>query len=349
MAVLGTAVLGGCTTTKLAQRDGCWVRHTEKFLGGSKEELGPCAGPAPTWSDDQLMRLTQECMAREDWRSQERALAAWSRGEPPPARGEETVLRACQDDALALDVAQRAPREKQAELERAARERQAEQEKTALRREAELEKAAAKREAELEKAAARREADAQAERAREALADRDAARASADQERETLRAAAKDEHEAQRARAEAEQADARQRADAERNRAAEAQARLADWLGQAANKAQQPAVATANATSEGRATTEHSATSEQSSLASAPGGAGEGEPGAVPAARTRTVRTSGKVTAKPVRKPVACAAPVSCEPATPAASPPGAQAAAAAPGPQATPMAEGTGAAPAAR
>ncbi|HET9598884.1 MAG TPA: hypothetical protein VFP65_25145, partial [Anaeromyxobacteraceae bacterium] len=240
-AVLGAAALGGCTTTKLAQRDGCWVRETKKFLAGSREELGPCAGPAPAWADDHLMRLAQECMAREDWRFQERALTAWSRGEPLPDREREaTVLRACQSDAVAADLAERATREKLASLEKAARERQAELEKSALQQQTELEKSAARREAELEKEAARREAEAQGERARDAQAERDAARAGAEKEREALRVAAKEERDAQRAKAEAEEADARQRADAERNRAAEAQTRLADWLGQAANKAQQP-------------------------------------------------------------------------------------------------------------
>jgi hypothetical protein len=99
-AVLLAVTVTGCSTVKLAQRDGCWVRKTERFLIGSKEEVGPCAPPAPNWSDDRLTRLVQECSARADYRWQGRALEAWNRREPMPERPpEESVLRDCMSES----------------------------------------------------------------------------------------------------------------------------------------------------------------------------------------------------------------------------------------------------------
>src|SRR5918911_838708 len=99
-AVLVAVTLGGCTSVKLAQRDGCWVRHTEGFLRGTKEELGPCARPQPPWVEDRLGRLVQECQARADYRWQSRALAAWSRGEKMPEQASENaILQECMGEA----------------------------------------------------------------------------------------------------------------------------------------------------------------------------------------------------------------------------------------------------------
>jgi len=99
-AVLLAVTATGCTTVKLSQRDGCWVRKTERFLIGSKEEVGPCAPPAPKWSDDRLTRLVQECAARADYRWQGRALEAWNRRERMPERPpEEVVLRDCMSES----------------------------------------------------------------------------------------------------------------------------------------------------------------------------------------------------------------------------------------------------------
>jgi hypothetical protein len=233
VAVVAAAVLAGCTTTKLAQRDGCWVRRSERWLGGTKEEIGPCVRPASPWAEDRLTRLTQECMARDDWRWQERALAAWNRGEPlPPHASEANALQACMSDAAATDLGQQA--------------------------------------------ALRREVEVQADRAREATADRDALRVRADADRDAMHA----------------------RADADRDRLLGSQAKLADWLGEAASKAQQPAVATATATSEGRASTEQSAASEQSAI-SAPAAV----PAMAPVAATRRVRAD-------------CEPAIACEPSS---------------------------------
>jgi len=92
VAAAGTA----CTSVKVAQRDGCWVRKTEKWLGDSKEDLGPCVLSEPKWSDDRLTRLMQECAVRADYRWQTRALESWDRGEPLPEHpSEEKVLQQC--------------------------------------------------------------------------------------------------------------------------------------------------------------------------------------------------------------------------------------------------------------
>ncbi len=102
MKVIGTlllvAVLGGCTSVKLVQRDGCWVRQTKK-LGATTEDIGPCDRPTPAWSDDRLTRLVQECVAEEAHRWQTLALSAWSRKEPLPAQPAEGVVERCTNHA----------------------------------------------------------------------------------------------------------------------------------------------------------------------------------------------------------------------------------------------------------
>ena len=78
--VLLAVVAGGCTTVKLEQREGCWVRQTSRWPSQVKEELGPCEREKPAWSEDRLTRLVQECMVQADYRWKTRALAAWNKG-----------------------------------------------------------------------------------------------------------------------------------------------------------------------------------------------------------------------------------------------------------------------------
>lgn len=88
--------VGGCTASKMEQRNGCWVRQVRSFPSTFKEEIGPCARPTPEWSEDRLTRLVQECVMHADYRWQSSALVAWNRGEPLPEREpEEKVLAAC--------------------------------------------------------------------------------------------------------------------------------------------------------------------------------------------------------------------------------------------------------------
>lgn len=91
---------GGCTSVKMVQRDGCWVRRTEKPLGRVYEEVGPCDRAEPRWAKDRLTRLVQECMAQADWRWHARALEVWSRGlpYPTPQPREDTLLRTCMEE-----------------------------------------------------------------------------------------------------------------------------------------------------------------------------------------------------------------------------------------------------------
>jgi hypothetical protein len=104
-AALGLAFTG-CTTVKLAQRDGCWVRRTSE-PGRIREELGPCVKPPPKWADDRITRIVQECVAEDDHRWEARALAAWSRGEVLPDRAApESVLRACMDESARAALAE---------------------------------------------------------------------------------------------------------------------------------------------------------------------------------------------------------------------------------------------------
>ncbi|QQR48057.1 hypothetical protein JKA73_02130 [Myxococcus xanthus] len=89
-------VASACTSVRMEQRDGCWVKQTRAFPSTLKEEVGPCARPVPVWSEDRLTRLVQECVMHTDYRWQSSALVAWNRSEPLPEReSEEKVLAAC--------------------------------------------------------------------------------------------------------------------------------------------------------------------------------------------------------------------------------------------------------------
>jgi hypothetical protein len=198
-AVLLAVTATGCTTVKLAQRDGCWVRRTERFLVGSKEEVGPCVPPAPNWSDDRLTRLVQECASRADYRWQGRALEAWNRREPMPERpSEELVLRDCMGESTRSMLSENAAMKQR-----------------------------------LGEVAAQRDAVA---------AERDALRGREDDARKQLLAS---------------EVEARKQILASHDK-------LADYLGQAANKAQAPATATASAKSDS-AGTAHTDSAHESS------------------------------------------------------------------------------------
>jgi TolA-binding protein len=97
---LAALAAAGCTSVKMVQRDGCWVRRTEKAFGRVIEEVGPCGRAEPRWADDRFTRLLQECVAQADWRWQTRALEVWSRRLPyaTPQPREDELLRACMDE-----------------------------------------------------------------------------------------------------------------------------------------------------------------------------------------------------------------------------------------------------------
>jgi hypothetical protein len=95
-------VLAGCTSTRMLQREGCWVKQTEKWPSRVSEELGFCTKPPPVWAQDRVARLVQECMAQADFRWQNRALAAWTRGEPiPPQDSDDKIAQTCMNEASA--------------------------------------------------------------------------------------------------------------------------------------------------------------------------------------------------------------------------------------------------------
>ncbi len=101
VAVVLPAVVG-CTSVRMLQREGCWVKQTEKWPGRVSEELGFCSKPAPVWAQDRVARLVQECMAQADFRWQNRALAAWTRGEPiPPQDSDDKIAQTCMNEASA--------------------------------------------------------------------------------------------------------------------------------------------------------------------------------------------------------------------------------------------------------
>ncbi len=99
VALLAVAA-GGCTSVKMVQRDGCWVRRTEKVFGRVVEDIGPCVRPQPQWSQDRLTRLVQECAAQADHRWQVRAMEAWSKKAPsPPQPPQQEIQRSCMEEA----------------------------------------------------------------------------------------------------------------------------------------------------------------------------------------------------------------------------------------------------------
>ena len=112
--------LVACTSVKMVQRDGCWVKRTERTLGGSTEELGFCSKKPAEWAEDRLARLVQECMAQADYRWENRALAAWTRNEPiPPQDSDEQIAKTCMSQAasaLGLEVQNDALRSRLADV-----------------------------------------------------------------------------------------------------------------------------------------------------------------------------------------------------------------------------------------
>ena len=118
---IGLCAALACTSVKMVQREGCWVKRTETSpFGGSHEELGFCSKPAPAWADDRLSRLVQECMSQADYRWENRALAAWTRGEPiPPQESDEQIAKICMgqaSQALGLEAENGALKSRLAEL-----------------------------------------------------------------------------------------------------------------------------------------------------------------------------------------------------------------------------------------
>lgn len=102
VAVAASGALMACTSVKMVQREGCWVKQTSRTLGGTSEELGFCTKPPPEWAQDRLARLVQECMAQADYRWENRALASWSRNEPiPPPESDESIAKTCMGQAAA--------------------------------------------------------------------------------------------------------------------------------------------------------------------------------------------------------------------------------------------------------
>jgi hypothetical protein len=261
-ALLATA-LAGCTGTKLVQRDGCWIKRTEKIFRHVEEELGPCARTSSPWAEDRLTRLIQECVSREDYRWQTRAIAAWNRGEPwPPQASEQNVLSACMTDSTRALMT--------------------------------------------ENDALKRRLETMNDRVTEVAKERDAVA----KDRDAVRA----------------------RFDDDRKRLFESQEKLAGYLGEAAKKAQQPATATATATSDGRASNESKASERVAPVAvvsppmvvTAPAPTVVTMPAptvvAAPASVVKASQDKAKPTAQPngSRKP-ATSAPTDCPPAPPAA------------------------------
>jgi len=164
-------VLGGCTASKMEQRNGCWVRQVRAFPASVKEEIGPCARPTPVWSEDRLTRLVQECVMHADYRWQSSALVAWNRSEPLPEREpEEKVLEACMTRAeTVMNAEKEAVEQRLSEVSQERDTLKARMEKERAEYEASLEKARTQHETHLQQARARH--DASMERAQNQLHD----------------------------------------------------------------------------------------------------------------------------------------------------------------------------------
>jgi hypothetical protein len=99
-AALGALV--GCTSVRMVERDGCWLKQTEKWPSRVNEELAFCKKPAAAPAQDPLARLVQECVAQADYRWENRAIDAWNRGDPiPPRDSDEKIAASCMTEAAA--------------------------------------------------------------------------------------------------------------------------------------------------------------------------------------------------------------------------------------------------------
>src|SRR3982751_4362616 len=101
---MATAILAicGCTSVRMVERDGCWLKQTEKWPSRVSEELAFCKKPAPAPAQDSLARLVQECVAQADYRWENRAIDAWNRDQPiPPRDSDEKIAATCMSEAAA--------------------------------------------------------------------------------------------------------------------------------------------------------------------------------------------------------------------------------------------------------
>ena len=132
------ALAASCTSVRMVQREGCWMKQTESTFGGTREELGFCSRQQTDWAQDRLARLVQECMAQADYRWENRAIAAWTRGEPiPPQEQDAELTKACMGQAtkaLGVEAENDALKERLAEvsLDRRALKMEAEKEQDFL-------------------------------------------------------------------------------------------------------------------------------------------------------------------------------------------------------------------------
>jgi hypothetical protein len=100
VAVVGCTT--GCTSVRMVERDGCWLKQTEKWPSRVNEELAFCKKVAPAPAQDPLARLVQECVAQADYRWENRAIDAWNRGDPiPPRESDEKIAAGCMTEAAA--------------------------------------------------------------------------------------------------------------------------------------------------------------------------------------------------------------------------------------------------------
>src|SRR3954467_6104602 len=98
----GIVAICGCTSVRMVERDGCWLKQTEKWPSRVSEELAFCKKPVPAPAQDSLARLVQECVAQADYRWENRAIDAWNRDQPiPPRDSDEKVAASCMTEAAA--------------------------------------------------------------------------------------------------------------------------------------------------------------------------------------------------------------------------------------------------------
>jgi hypothetical protein len=111
-----------CSSTRVAERDGCWVKRTEGAFG-SGEQIGFCTREPPAVAvadNDRLTRLVLVCLAQANHRWENQALAAWNHDQPiPPQADDAQVVRACMTEvatALGLEAENTALKSRLAEL-----------------------------------------------------------------------------------------------------------------------------------------------------------------------------------------------------------------------------------------
>src|SRR5256885_14410980 len=100
MAAAVVGALVGCTSVRMVERDGCWLKQTEKWPSRVNEELAFCKKAAPAPDKYPLALLVAESVAQADCRWENGAIRTGSPGSRfPPRDSDEKIAASCMTEA----------------------------------------------------------------------------------------------------------------------------------------------------------------------------------------------------------------------------------------------------------